>query len=175
MDVDWPAQRIRVERGYTRGEFTSPKSGRSRSVPMTDELGGKFDSLFQQSRWQGDRDLVFAHPAHGGVIGKSNVSRRMKAALRAAKLDDTHRFHDLRHTFATRLAAQGVPMRSLQELLGHADLKTTLIYAHYAPASREADMIAAAFDRRGDIRGDILSESESTSEHLSPPNTGSSN
>ena len=43
------------------------------------------------------------------------------------------RFHDLRHTFATRLAASGQPMRTIQEFLGHADSKTTQIYAHYAP------------------------------------------
>lgn len=43
------------------------------------------------------------------------------------------RFHDLRHTFGTRMAAAGVPMRTLQEWMGHADIKTTLIYAHYAP------------------------------------------
>ncbi len=42
------------------------------------------------------------------------------------------RFHDLRHTFGTRMAAQGMPMRVLQELMGHRDFKTTLIYAGYA-------------------------------------------
>jgi integrase len=48
------------------------------------------------------------------------------------------RFHDLRHTFGTRMAAAGVPMRTLQEWMGHRDLKTTLIYADYAPdRSRE--------------------------------------
>ena len=51
-------------------------------------------------------------------------------ALKNAGLDTTHRFHDLRHLFATRLASQGVPMRSLQELMGHADVKTTMIYTH---------------------------------------------
>ena len=63
----------------------------------------------------------------------------MRVALEAAGLDASHRFHDLRHTFATRLASQGVPMRSLQEMLGHADFKTTLMHADYAPAAHGAE------------------------------------
>jgi site-specific recombinase XerC len=53
--------------------------------------------------------------------------------------------HDLRHTFATRLAASGEPLRTIQEFLGHADAKTTQIYAHYAPSAREVEMVNAAF------------------------------
>jgi integrase len=53
--------------------------------------------------------------------------------------------HDLRHTFATRLAASGQPLRTIQEFLGHADSKTTQIYAHYAPSEREVEMINDAF------------------------------
>jgi integrase len=37
------------------------------------------------------------------------------------------------------MAAQGVPMRTLQEMMGHRDFKTTLIYADYAPSAREAE------------------------------------
>jgi integrase len=39
----------------------------------------------------------------------------MRKALKAAALDPSHRFHDVRHTFGTRMAAHGVPMRTLQE------------------------------------------------------------
>jgi integrase len=53
--------------------------------------------------------------------------------------------HDLHHTFGTRMAAQGVPMRALQEMMGHRDFKTTLIYADYAPSAREAEWVEAAF------------------------------
>lgn len=42
-------------------------------------------------------------------------------------------FHSLRHTFGTRMAAAGVPMRTLQEWMGHRNLATTEIYADYAP------------------------------------------
>ena len=147
-DVDWTASRIRVRQNYVRGEFGTPKSKRStRSVPMADEVAGELERLFQQSRWQGDDDLVFAHPATGGPLPKPNVTRRIRAALKAAGLDTGHCFHDLRHTFGTRMAAAGVPMRTLQEWMGHRDLATTQIYADYAPSAREAEMVAAAFGR----------------------------
>ena len=128
---------------------------------MADEVAGELDRLFKQSRWQGDDDLVFAHPATGEPIYKANVTRRMRTALKAAKLDTSHRFHDLRHTFGTRMAAAGVPLRTLQEWMGHRDLATTQIYADYAPSAREAEMVAAAFAREaGSNSGSNLSEHE---------------
>jgi integrase len=167
-DVDWTAARIRVRQNYVRGEFGTPKSKRStRSVPMADDVAGELDRLFQGSRWQGDGDLVFAHPTSGGPLPKANVTRRMRSALKVARLDHAHRFHDLRHTFGTRMAAAGVPLRTLQEWMGHRDLATTQIYADYAPSEREADMIAAAFDRaRRPVQRPNLSESQTISDHL---------
>ena len=86
------------------------------------------------------------HLEHGHVLRRStSLLRRMRKALKAAKLDESHRFHDLRHTFGTRMAAAGVPMRTLQEWMGHRDLATTQRYADYAPSTREAEMVAAAF------------------------------
>ena len=55
------------------------------------------------------------------------------------------RFHDLRHTFGTRMAAAGVPMRALQEWMGHRDFKTTLIYADYDPGEDESKLVDEAF------------------------------
>lgn len=146
-DVDWPAGRIRVRQNYVLGEFGTPKSRRStRSVPMADRVGAELDGLHQASRRRGDDDLVFADPMTGGPLAKAAILRRFRKALRAAHLDDTHRFHDLRHTFGTRMAAAGVPMRTLQEWMGHRDIATTQRYADYAPApAHEAALIADAF------------------------------
>ena len=55
------------------------------------------------------------------------------------------RFHDFRHTFGTRVAAAGVPMRSLQEWMGHRNYQTTLIYADYQPSGCEAELMDTAF------------------------------
>jgi len=116
-------------------------------VPMADEVGGSLELLFQSSPWQGENDLAFAHPHTGGPLPKANITRRLRTALKAAGLDQRHCFHDLRHTFGTRMAAAGVPMRTLQEWMGHRDLATTQIYADYAPNAAEAEMVAAAFAR----------------------------
>jgi integrase len=147
-DVDWTAQRIRVRKNWVLGEFGTPKSKRStRSVPMADEVAGALDRLFQASRFQADDDLVFADQATGEPPYKPGVLKRFRKAMATAQLNETHVFHDLRHTFWTRMAAAGVPLRTLQEWMGHRDLTTTQRYAGYAPSSREVEMVAAAFER----------------------------
>jgi integrase len=144
-DVDWSARRIRVRRNYVRGEFGTPKSKRSsRSVPLASRVATELELLSQDSEYTRDDDLVFAHPATGNPIDRSKLLKRFKAALRRGDVRAV-RFHDLRHTFGTRMAAQGMPMRVLQELMGHRDFKTTLIYADYAPSEREAEWVEEAF------------------------------
>lgn len=54
----------------------------------------------------------------------------MKKYVRGAKLNDRLNFHALRHTFATWLVQKGVSIYIVSKLLGHADVKTTQIYAH---------------------------------------------
>jgi integrase len=144
-DIDWTARRVRVRRAFVRGEFTTPKSVRgSRSVPLAARVSAELDELSKRSAYSADDDLVFAHPLLGKPLDRSKVLKRFKAALAAAGVREV-RFHDLRHTFGTRMAAAGVPMRTLQEWLGHRDFATTLIYADYQPSAREADLVDDAF------------------------------
>jgi integrase len=112
---------------------------------------------FQASAFQGDDDLVFGHPLLGVPLDRSKVLKRYKAALRRANVREL-RFHDLRHTFGTRMAAAGVPMRTLQEWMGHRDISTTQRYADYAPSAPEAAFVAAAF---GDAGRSPVPQSES--------------
>lgn len=162
LDVDWSASRIRVRRNYVLGEFGMPKSRRAtRAVPLADEAAQALEHLHRESDYRADDDLVFADPRSGGPIDKGIVTRRMRSALRAAKLDDAHTFHDLRHTFGTRMAAAGVPIRTLMEWMGHKDLATTLIYADFAPGAQDAQLVASAF-ARGPVRGPNLSEPQMT-------------
>ena len=63
-------------------------------------------------------------------------------------------FHELRHTFGTQMAAAGAPLRAIQEWMGHADAKTTQIYAHYAPdATNGVAFVERAFGLAGSDTG----------------------
>jgi integrase len=172
MDIDWTAQRIRVRRNYVRGKFGTPKSKRSsRSVPLADEVAADLERLFQASAYQADEDLVFGHPHTGRPMSRSQLLKRFKRALERAGVRPL-RFHDLRHTFGTRMAAAGVPMRTLQEWMGHRDYKTTLIYADYAPARNEVEFVNTAFKRVGTKVGTKLSNKERQSEAENPDEMG---
>jgi Phage integrase family len=62
------------------------------------------------------------------------------------------------------MAAAGVPLRTLQEWMGHRDIATTQRYADYAPSAHEVEMVAAAFARDTNPSTN-LSESDVTSDH----------
>lgn len=165
MDVDFEAGVVRVRRGYSRGEFTTPKSRRSlRAVPLAGRAADALAAHRLRSRHAADDDLVFAHPTTGRVYDDAKILKRFKAALRAAGVRDA-RFHDLRHTFGTRMAAAGAPLRFIQEWMGHGDYKTTSIYADYAGDPRQgAQYAAAAFAASGDLSDGAVDRGESLPE-----------
>jgi integrase len=155
LDVDWKAKVIRVRRNYTRGRFGKPKSRRStRSVPMPRRVAAELRRLHNRSDYTGDTDLVFCHPDTGSPYDASKMRKRFKDAVADAGIRSI-RFHDLRHTFGTRMAGAGAPLRFIQEWMGHRDYKTTEIYADFAPdPSQEAGWAEAAFGEESDEEGD---------------------
>ncbi len=86
-----------------------------------------------------ESEYVFSSPRTGGRL--DNIKKAFEAVLTAAKITN-FRFHDLRHTFASRLVMAGVDINTVRELMTHADIKMTLVYAHLSP-----DHKAAALDR----------------------------
>lgn len=80
-----------------------------------------------------DLDLVFPNRVGNPMNASNLVRREFKPLLAAAQVPEI-RFHDLRHTCATVLLGEGVPVSAVSALLGHADQATTLsIYAHALP------------------------------------------
>lgn len=91
-------------------------------------------ALAERDRWLGAGGGGKARPLFvnraGGALTTRSVERMMKKYLRDAGLDDRATPHTLRHSFATHLLDAGADLRSVQELLGHANLGTTQIYTH---------------------------------------------
>jgi integrase len=79
------------------------------------------------------------------VYDPARLRKRFAAAARRAGLRPV-RLHDLRHTFGTRMAAAGAPLRAIQECMGHRDSRTTSPYADYASdPTQEVAWAARAF------------------------------
>ena len=113
-----------LSRGVLRLEVT--KSGRRREVPMRQVV---YDVL-----------ASIAGRHEGRVWAHRKVRTAFDNAVRAAKLDDLH-FHDLRHHFASWFVMRAGSLQALKELLGHADLKMTLRYAHLAPEHLRGEIL----------------------------------
>jgi integrase len=117
--------RVDLSRGVLRLEVT--KSGKRREVPMR----------------QAVYDILAAIPANdrvGRVWPSGSIRRAFESAVAGAKLDDLH-FHDLRHHFASWFVMRGGLIQALKEILGHADLKMTLRYAHLAPEHLRGEIV----------------------------------
>jgi integrase len=141
-DADFAAQAIRVRSSYSGGAMTTPKSGRVRGVPMAPEVAEALARLGRREHFTGDDDPVFIGLT-GSYLDASALRRRYIAALKRAGLREL-RFHDLRHTFGTRMIAKA-DIRRVQEWMGHADVQTTMKYLHYVPRAEDAQLVAEAF------------------------------
>src|SRR6185437_8210055 len=141
-DVDFAGSVLRVRASYAGGALTSPKSGKVRSVPLAPDVAQALARLSNRELLTGEDDLVFPGE-FGDFLDGSALRRRYAAALKRAGLRSL-RFHDLRHTFGTRMIAKADISR-VQEWMGHADIQTTMRYLHYAPRREDAALVAEAF------------------------------
>jgi len=78
----------------------------------------------------------------GEELSNRSIRNMLARAQRRANLEPNGGIHILRHTFCSHLAIAGVPAKAIQELAGHADLKTTMGYMHLSPGNRSAAVAA---------------------------------
>ena len=125
-DVDLVAGRLTVNQNLAGGELTTPKNGKSREVPLGDDV---LAALKAQAKRGGE--LVFSTEARR-MFTKGQAKWPLWRACKAAGLRRIG-WHVLRHTFASHLVMKGVPLKAVQELLGHATIEMTMRYAHLSP------------------------------------------
>ncbi len=131
------------------------KGAKERLVPVGREAVGALRAYLDRGRpvLAGARDErhLFVNRRGGGLTRKG-LYKIVQRHARAAGLADRMSPHTLRHTFATHLLAGGCDLRSLQEMLGHADIATTQIYTHLS-AERLKDVYRDAHPRAKAAQG----------------------
>jgi len=128
-DIDLVSGRLMVRQSIVRGVVGTPKSGKKREVPLSDEA---LAALKSHRHLRGE--LVFC-AADGKPLTKGDCKWPLWNACKRAGLRRVG-WHVLRHTFASHLAMRGVPLKAIQELLGHATIEMTMRYAHLSPDVR---------------------------------------
>jgi len=107
------------------------KNGKPRTIPLNQIA---LDILMEKSKRRNLKsDLVFLSNM-STKIDRHNLRRAFNIALDKTGIQNFH-FHDLRHTFATRLAQRGIDIYKISKLLGHQDIRMTQRYSHHCPDS----------------------------------------
>lgn len=121
-DVDLRNNLITVQKSIARGRLGSPKSNKIRYVPLLADVKELITSRQKRS------GLVFSKDDNK-PLGPVLCLRWLHQACKRAGIRKIG-WHTLRHTFASHLAQNGVSIVLIKELLGHADIKTTMRYSH---------------------------------------------
>ena len=110
---------------------TNSKSKKQRKIPVSSRMRSLLLELKLRS---GNAEFVFIDDKGRAV---KTIRSAFETACRRAGLDNL-RFHDLRHTAATRMVETGANIVAISKILGHSDIKTTMRYAHPEDSLREA-------------------------------------
>ena len=179
---------LRYNGATHRMELSTPKSGKARTVLFGEKLhkilcdAGKADLPLQNYCTLLTEDgrehyVVTTHPAEttgmqpvnfvcrqkdGTMVSPDLVEKTCRRAAQAAGIPSFH-FHMLRHTYTTNLLRGGASPRDVQELLGHAELSTTMnVYAH--SNEEEKRRAACLLDQLDGIPGDYEKNNQNISE-----------
>jgi integrase len=145
-DVDYEVEVLRFEDGFTTyGGFAGNKGRRTRSVPMSANVG-RVLRPFCEGKAPGA--LVFEHDSKPGEpIDYMDLYRRFLKACERAALPRIC-FHELRHTFGTQ-AIRTFKIHEVQRMMGHRRITTTERYLHYVADSEGAAKLTALWGDRG--------------------------
>ena len=106
------------------------KSGKARKIPISPRL----DMLFKEILAKSNNEYVFINPKTNKPY--VDIKKAFSTVLKIAKINN-FRFHDLRHTVATRMVESGADLLVVKEILGHANIQTTMRYAHPVPENKK--------------------------------------
>ena len=130
LNLEWQAVDLadRILKVSNTETFTT-KSKKERIVPLNkaalETLASRQPKVFSLEQ----KNYVFQkHP--GLRYERDFVSKQFKKAVRAAGLSEGLHFHSLRHSTASNMVRRGVPIAVVKEVLGHSDIKTTMVYSH---------------------------------------------
>jgi len=116
------------------------KNGASRHIALNSGAVAAFQELFKRTGGKGP--ILVAKRGSARLLGARHW---FEDAVTQAKIG-SFRWHDLRHTFASRLVMAGVDLRTVADLMGHKKIQMTMRYAHLAPAHN-----LAAVDKLGGV------------------------
>lgn len=126
-DIDFTKRELTVRHNIVNGRLTTPKSGKTRDIPLNDEALNAIDSVEPQGEYVFMTDKGTPVYDNRALIALKRICE--KAGIRKIT------WHVLRHTFATNVALSGVPLHVLQKLMGHSTIKMTERYSHASDQS----------------------------------------
>ena len=147
--VDFQTGVMRPYDNWVRNEMDTTKTSDSEAIPMTPRLSRVLGQLRQRGYAIGDQDFVFVSElAHDSPMSERPCATPSRRRQQAAGLKPI-KMYNLRHSFGTTLARNGVDIRTIQALMRHDRLSTTEQYMAYSPRPDLAEQIARALDPHG--------------------------
>src|SRR5262249_10834061 len=166
-DIDFNGRFAEVRRGINDGRISTPKSGRSRRVDLSAQLTEALKThLVEQKRetlrrgWKELPTWVFTNEV-GNPLDPDNFANRVWPKLLAKAGLRKIRIHDLRHTYASLLIAQGENLAYVKDQMGHHSIRVTVdTYGHLAPGGNKAavDRLDDATTRNPDATSSAAAE-----------------